>query len=72
LGCYRKGAKVSDYYIYCHDENGKELCTPFKYGMQLKLKSKITLGKNKGLWEVIHTDTNENNIVNVVLRKVSK
>jgi hypothetical protein len=32
----------------------------------------VSLGKGTGLWEVIHTDTNENNIVNVVLRKVLK
>ena len=72
MGCYRKGAKVSDYYIYCRDEKGKDLLLPFKYGMPLKLKDKITLGRNKGLWEVIHTATNANKVVDVVLRKVPK
>jgi hypothetical protein len=73
LGRYRAGAKVNaDLLTHCCDENGKELCKPFKYMWQLKVKSKITFGKGTGLYEVIKSELHPNNIVKVILRKVAK
>ena len=72
MGSDRESTEMSDYFIHCRDENGKELCNPFKYTWQLKLNSKVSFGKQTGLWEVIKTELYANNIVNVVLKKVEK